>query len=161
MHERASDEEVGKEPPEMRIERPIERLDVRTLDYNNEGDREGIREILNDHFDGGVKNLEELSKILQVETHEPKIKGITMSVLRSHLGHWKRYKEKHEEETDLEDVDTEIDEDARESITRKVDERIAPMKEDLRELRTNFNALVERMKPEEEEKNRTQGTARR
>ena len=75
-----------------------------------------------------------------------------MSVLRSHLGHWKRYKEKHEEETDLEDVDMEIDEDAKESITRKVDERIAPMKEDLRELRTNFNALVERMKPEEEEK---------
>jgi len=84
-----------------------------------------------------------------------------MSVLRSHLGHWKRYKEKREEETDLEDVDMEIDEDAKESITRKVDERIAPMKEDLRELHTNFNALVERMKPEEEEENRTQGTARR
>lgn len=104
-----------------------------------------------------MTNLEKLSKILQVETHEPKVKGITMNVVRSHLGHWKRYKEKHEEETDLEDVDMEIDEDAKESITRTVDERIAPMKEDLRELRTNFNALVERMKPKEEGRTEPKG----
>ena len=131
----------------------------RVLDWQNEDDEEGVRSLLYEYSSNGETSANDLYERPTSPQREQRVVNITPRIISSQHALWQRHKKRNETD-EGKDLTQEPRNDLTESIMDEVEERPAPMREGINEIRMNFDALMERMKPEEEEKTESKETAR-